>query len=95
MAGFAFGGRAKHGSNIVIAFDIRLLGEIEITAVRLRFAGESLLQIGFGFAALQFSHLQTPFDDSAQSAKCRRTFANPPRPTHLPRRIRSPEAGNG
>ena len=45
VAGFAFGGRAEHGGDIVVAFDVGLLREIEITAVRLRFAGERGLQI--------------------------------------------------
>src|SRR6185312_11847788 len=52
MASLTFRGRAEHGGDIVIAFDIRLLREIEIAAVRLALAGKSLLQIRFRLAAL-------------------------------------------
>ena len=45
MAGLAFGGRAEHGGDVVVAFDVGLLGEIEIAAVRLALAGEGVLQI--------------------------------------------------
>ena len=45
MAGLAFGGRAEHGGDIVVAFDVGLLCEIEIAAVGLAFAGERVLEI--------------------------------------------------
>ena len=35
MAGLAFGGRAEHGGDIVVAFDVGLLREIQIAAVGL------------------------------------------------------------
>ena len=47
MAGLAFGGGAEHGGDIVIAFDVGLLCEIEIAAVGLAFAGERVLQISW------------------------------------------------
>jgi hypothetical protein len=37
MTGFAFGGGTEHGRNVVVAFDVGLLSEIEIAAVGLRF----------------------------------------------------------
>src|SRR6185437_1641450 len=52
MAGLAFRGRAEHGRDVVVAFDIRLLCEIEIAAVRLALAGEGLFQIRFRLTAL-------------------------------------------
>ena len=56
MAGLAFRGGAEHGGHVVVAFDVGLLSEIEIAAVRLGFAGEGGLQIFFGLAALEHSH---------------------------------------
>ncbi len=54
VAGFAFGGRTKHRGDVVLAFDISLVGEIKITAVSLGFAGERSFQIFLGFRALEF-----------------------------------------
>ena len=53
MAGLAFRGGAEHGGDVVEAFDIGLLREIEITAVGLAFAGERVLQILRGLAAFR------------------------------------------
>ena len=52
MAGLAFGGGAEHGGDVVVAFDIGLLREIEIAAVGLAFAGERVLQILLGLRCL-------------------------------------------
>jgi hypothetical protein len=43
MTGLALGGRPEHGGNVVIAFDVSLLGEIEIAAVGLGLTGERSL----------------------------------------------------
>ena len=67
MAGFALGRRTEHGGDVIVAFDIRLLCEIEIPPVRLQFAGEGVLQIGFGFAATKRCHIHTPFDKTTRS----------------------------
>ena len=56
MAGLAFGGGAEHGGDIVIAFDIGLLREIEIAAVGLAFAGEGVFQIFPGLGVFQGGH---------------------------------------
>jgi hypothetical protein len=53
VAGFALRGRAEHGGDVVIAFDIRLLGEIQVAAIGLTFAGERRLQVLFGARTLQ------------------------------------------
>ncbi len=53
MPGLAFGGGAEHGGDIVVALDIGLLREIEITTVGLGFAGECGLQVAFGFGAFE------------------------------------------
>ena len=49
VAGLAFGGRTEHGGDVVVAFDVGLLGEIEIAAIGLRFACESVLEALLGF----------------------------------------------
>ena len=67
MAGLAFGGRTEHGGDVVVAFDVRLLGEIEIAAVRLAFTGEGGLQIVFGLAATKRCHSHTPFDKTTRT----------------------------
>ena len=53
VAGFAFGGRTEDSGNVVIAFDVGLLCEIQITAVGLAFASERGLQIFFGAGAFE------------------------------------------
>jgi NAD/NADP transhydrogenase alpha subunit len=53
VAGFAFGGRAEHGGNIVVAFDVGLLCEIEVTAVGLAFTSERGLEVFLGLRSLQ------------------------------------------
>jgi xanthine dehydrogenase molybdopterin-binding subunit B len=49
MTRLAFGGGAEHGGDIVVAFDVGFLGEIQITAIRLRLTRKCGLQIFFGF----------------------------------------------
>ena len=53
MAGFTLRRGTEHRRHVVVAFHVRLGGEIKITAVRLRFAGEGGLQILFGFAVFE------------------------------------------
>ncbi len=53
VAGLAFGGRAEHGRHVVEAFDVGLGCEIEVAAIRLGLAGEGVLEILFGLAALE------------------------------------------
>ena len=76
MAGFAFRRGAKNAGHVVIAFDVRLLSEIEIATVGLRFAGESRLQIFLGLAALERSHcfvlLDGIFDPKTPAPAARR-----------------------
>jgi hypothetical protein len=69
MAGLAFGGRTEYRGDVVIAFDVGLLGEIKIAAVRLRFAGECGFQIFFGLAAFERRHSPSPH---VTSGICRR-----------------------
>ncbi len=45
---FAFGGGAEDGGDIVVAFDVGLLREIEIAAIGLAFAGKRLLEVFHG-----------------------------------------------
>jgi hypothetical protein len=53
VAGLAFGRRTEQRGDVGIALDVGLAGEIEIAAVCLRLAGESVLQMLFGLAVLQ------------------------------------------
>ena len=53
VAGLAFRGRAENGRNIVVAFDVRFLCEIQVAAVGLRFTCECFFKVVFGFAAFQ------------------------------------------
>ena len=53
VAGFALGGRTEEGGDVVLALDVRLVCEIEVAAIRLRFAGESILEILFRLCALE------------------------------------------
>ena len=49
----ALGGRTEHDGDVIEAFDVGTVGEIEIAAIRLRFACERVLQILFCLAALE------------------------------------------
>jgi hypothetical protein len=53
VAGFAFGGRAEHRRNVVLAFNVRLRGEIEVAAISLGFARERGLEVAMGFRAFE------------------------------------------
>src|SRR6185437_5986463 len=56
MAGFAFSRRAKNRRHVVLTLDVGLVGEIQITAVRLRFAGERILEILVRLRAFERFH---------------------------------------
>src|SRR5690606_38636656 len=69
VAGLAFGGRAEHRGDVVVAFDVRLRGEIQVAAVGLRFAGERVLQVLLGLRAFQV-HCNLPENlDDVQSCQ--------------------------
>ena len=53
VTGLAFGGRTEHRGHVVVTLDVGLGGEVEVAAVRLRFAGERGLEVRFGLAALE------------------------------------------
>jgi len=53
VAGLAIRRVAEQARDVGVAFDVRLLDEIEITPVRLRFAGECGLQVLVRLAAFQ------------------------------------------
>ena len=59
MTGLAFGGGPENGGNIIMAFDIGLLREIQITTVCLALPGERILQALFGLRPLEF-HRSSP-----------------------------------
>ncbi len=68
VARFAFGGGAEHGGDIVVAFDVGLLREIEIAAVRLALAREGGFQIVVGLAAFQGRHVRSSLGETNSSA---------------------------
>ena len=45
MAGLALGSRTEHRGNVVVTFDVRLLGEIEVTPIGHALAGKGVLEI--------------------------------------------------
>ena len=56
VAGLALGGVAEQAGDIGIALDVGLLGEVEIAAVRLRFAGERVFQVLVGLGPFECCH---------------------------------------
>ena len=48
LTGFTFGGRAEYGRDIVVAFDVGFLCEIEVTAVGLALTGKRGLEVFLG-----------------------------------------------
>src|SRR5205807_6301974 len=56
MPGLAFRGRAEHCRHVVVAFDVCLLGEIEIAAVGLALAGECRFEVLLGPGIPQCRH---------------------------------------
>ena len=56
VAGLALGDRAEQRRDVGIALDVGLLREVQVAAVRLALAGERLLEVLLGLAALQLSH---------------------------------------
>jgi hypothetical protein len=57
VAGFAFRGRAEECGDIVLSLDVRLVGEVQVAAVRLRLARERGLEVVVGLRAFQGFHL--------------------------------------
>src|SRR5258708_10283387 len=55
-----FGDVAEQAGHVGIALDVGAAREVQVTAVRLRFAGERLLEVALGLAALQRSHSVMP-----------------------------------
>jgi hypothetical protein len=53
VAGLALGGLAEVPGDLRVALDVSDLGEIQVAAVRLRFAGEGGLEMLVGLRALQ------------------------------------------
>jgi hypothetical protein len=53
MAGLTLGGGAEHGGNVVVAFDVGLVREVQVAAVGLRLAGKRGLQVAFCLGSLE------------------------------------------
>ena len=53
VAGFTLGGVTEQAGYVGVAFDVGLLREVEVAAVRLRFAGEGVLEILMGFGSIE------------------------------------------
>ena len=56
VAGFALGGGAEQRCHIVLAFNVGLVCEVQVTTVRLRLAGKGVLQVLLGLGTLQCCH---------------------------------------
>jgi hypothetical protein len=56
MPGFSFRRVAEQSGDIGVAFHVGVLGEVQVTAVRLRFTGKCILQVGVGLGALEIGH---------------------------------------
>src|SRR5688572_18665709 len=65
MTRLTLGRRTEHSGNVVVAFDIGLGCEIQVTAIRLGFTGECVLQVLFGIAAFEV-HGITPYSFSVE-----------------------------
>ena len=48
VAGLALGGGAEQRGDVVLAFHVGLVREVQVAPVGLRFAGEGVLQVLFG-----------------------------------------------
>ena len=57
VAGLALGDRAEQRGDVGVALDVGLLGEVQVAAVGLALAGERLLQVLLGLAAVEFRHV--------------------------------------
>jgi hypothetical protein len=53
MAGLALGGRAEQRGDVVLALDVGLVREVQITPIGLRFARERVAQALFGLRSFQ------------------------------------------
>src|SRR6266540_2910883 len=56
VAGLTLRHRAEERSDVRVALDVRLLGEVEVAPVRLALPGEGLLQVVVGRGVLQVRH---------------------------------------
>src|SRR5262245_66059793 len=57
VAGLRLGRVAEEAADVGVALDVRLAREVEVAAVRLRFAGEGLLQVLVRLRALERGHV--------------------------------------
>src|SRR6185436_11986990 len=53
VAGLAFGGGAEQRRDIVLTFDVGLVGEVQVATIGLRLAGKGVLQVLLGLRSLQ------------------------------------------
>ena len=60
VARLALGDRAEQRGDVGVALDVGLLGEVEVAAVGLALAGERLLEVVLGLAALEVRHGWSP-----------------------------------
>src|SRR5215471_12005451 len=60
MTGFAFGRRTEDRGDVVLPLDVGLVCEIQVPAIRLRFAGERGLEVVVRLRAFQFLHRASP-----------------------------------
>ena len=62
VAGFAFCSGPEYGCYVVVTFNISLGGEIQVTAVGLRFTGKRIFQIAFCLTSFQIHDMTSKLD---------------------------------
>jgi hypothetical protein len=66
MAGLALRGRTEQRGDIDLPFDVGLVGEVEVAAVRLRFTRKRIAQVLLGLRSFE-SHVESPACGGASS----------------------------
>jgi glucose/arabinose dehydrogenase len=83
--GLALGGVAEQAGDVGLALDVGDLREVEVPAVRLRLAGERVLQVLLGLASLQLGHGSLLRGSGSRIVRCRGPIRYPWRPAlHRP-----------
>src|SRR5258706_11300204 len=71
VAGLALGGGTEDRGDVVLALDVGLVCEIEVTAVRLRLAGERGLEVVVGLGAFEGFHADLQWNDDERNSTLR------------------------
>jgi hypothetical protein len=84
VTGLALGGGTEHRGHVVVAFHVRLGGEVQVTAVGLGFAGKGVLQVLFGLASFEIHRCFLRWVEFAgHPADCRDKYKTPARSAEI------------